>query len=69
MSLERPCAGSHVVVCVRRDCDRCGWNPAVEAERIAQIRAGVMRMNVYGLDYYPVPRAGDGKGIDEENAD
>lgn len=69
MSLERPCAGSHVVVCVRRDCDRCGWNPFVEAVRKHYIRIGKMAVNVYGLKYYPVPRAGNEKGIDEQNAD
>lgn len=68
MSIERACGGYRGLVCGRRDCERCGWNPEVEAERIARIRAGEMSKNVYGLDYYPVPRGGDESGVETENA-
>lgn len=65
----RPCAGNSGISCSFLDCDCCGWNPAVSAERIAQIRDGALRISVYGFEYYPVPRAGDDMGVETENAD
>lgn len=66
--MSKPCA-PRGIVCSYRNCEICGWNPEIEAERKARIRAGEMKINAFGLTYCPIIRNDGGTGVDTENAD
>lgn len=59
MTTEAPCRAGKQVFPVCSDsagvkCALCGWNPKVERERKARIRAGEMKLNEQGLRFLPV---------------
>lgn len=65
------CIHENNIVCSKRVCGRCGWNPREASWRKAAIRAayktGTLSKNIFGLKYYRVPRTEE-KG-DSKNAD
>lgn len=41
--LENSCLHNAMVLCIKRDCFRCGWNPAVEEKRKEKLKKGAVR--------------------------